>query len=52
MAREIVNTRKLVKIPNEELGKYPEAAACEFTMIDFKLLPHGRGLRRESATLY
>jgi hypothetical protein len=37
MARELVSAGELIKILNEELAKYPEDAACEFTMIDFKL---------------
>ena len=37
MAREIVSAGELIKILNKELAKYPEDAACEFTMIDFKL---------------
>ncbi|HME45080.1 MAG TPA: hypothetical protein VKF36_18450 [Syntrophorhabdales bacterium] len=37
MAREIVNAGELVRLLNEELAKHPEDAACEFTMIDFKL---------------
>jgi hypothetical protein len=35
MAREIVNAGE--RLLNEELAKYPEDAAREFTMIDFKL---------------
>jgi len=37
MAREIVSAAELITILNEELAKCPENAACEFTMIDFKL---------------
>ena len=37
MAREIVSAGELIRILNKELAKYPEDAACEFTMIDFKL---------------
>ena len=37
MAREIVNAGELITILNKELARYPEDAACEFTMIDFKL---------------
>jgi hypothetical protein len=37
MTREIVSAGELIKILNRELAPYPEGAACEFTMIDFKL---------------
>ena len=37
MARELVSAGELITILNRELAQYPESAACEFTMIDFKL---------------
>ena len=50
MAREIVNAGELIRILNKELAKYPQDAACEFTMIDFKLLkPDHTGCNWHSA---
>jgi len=37
MVRAMVSAGELIRILNEKLAKYPENAACEFTMIDFKL---------------
>jgi hypothetical protein len=37
VAKEVVSAGELIKILNRELAKFPEDAACEFTMIDFKL---------------
>ena len=50
MARVLVSAGELVRLLNEELAKSPDQAACEFTMIDFKLpVPDETGCNWHSA---
>ena len=50
VARKIVSAGELIRILNKGLAQYPESAACEFTMIDFKLLkPDHTGCNWHSA---